>query len=298
MTNQKDDMFTPKQKDVITASVDNILVSAAAGSGKTTVLVIRKIVSHDISISEILVVTFTKAAASNMQKKIEEALREAIVNNQGDIKYLKEQLDLLPSAYIQTIDSFCSRVLKEKGYELIGKDESAKWHFGSLGEPIADDLDKKNGLFEAFKQGNTKTVVFGHDHVNNLCISYDGIKMLFNLGLAYNSYTRRNNSFRAICDDIWYGMDNSLCEYIDGATDYIIENNKEVQIASVYNQFNGTLNGLEEKLRQVSHYFLTYNAAWLCISLRILMPLASAGAIVYYVFFIKENRRKKTKKTK
>lgn len=127
MTNQKDDMFTPKQKDVITASVDNILVSAAAGSGKTTVLVeriIRKIVSHDISISEILVVTFTKAAASNMQKKIEEALREAIVNNQGDIKYLKEQLDLLPSAYIQTIDSFCSRVLKEKGYELIGKESS------------------------------------------------------------------------------------------------------------------------------------------------------------------------------
>ncbi|MBP5261041.1 MAG: UvrD-helicase domain-containing protein [Clostridiales bacterium] len=124
--------FSAEQEHTITTGIDNILVSAAAGSGKTTVLVeriIRSIVSGQLSVDKLLVVTFTNDAADNMARKIEDALRERMDEAAGSgnkdlADMLSEQLDLLPNAYIQTIDSFCSRVLKEKGY-LVGFDETA-----------------------------------------------------------------------------------------------------------------------------------------------------------------------------
>lgn len=115
--------FNDSQEDVIQASVNNILVSAAAGSGKTTVLVeriIRKILAGTLSLDGVLVVTFTKAAAENMQIKIGDAIRKKLEEDISDEqrKILKEQLTLLPGSYILTINSFCSRVIKEKGSEL------------------------------------------------------------------------------------------------------------------------------------------------------------------------------------
>ena len=89
-----------EQARVISAPIENILVSAAAGSGKTTVLVeriIRKIMAGELSLDGVLVVTFTKAAASNMQSKIDSALRKAIKensNNQELVNRLKRQLEI------------------------------------------------------------------------------------------------------------------------------------------------------------------------------------------------------------
>lgn len=116
--------FTGEQKTIIDADISDVLVSAAAGSGKTTVLVeriIREISEGKLSIDRLLVVTFTNDAADNMANKIEDSLKEKITKarDSGDLELagrLAEQLDLLPNAYIQTIDSFCSRVIKEKGY--------------------------------------------------------------------------------------------------------------------------------------------------------------------------------------
>ena len=121
--------LSPEQNDVVIAPIENILVSAAAGSGKTTVLVARlieKICNGTYDADDILVVTFTREAASNMCAKIESAISEKIRilrENGGDRELrtrLEDQLDKLPNAYIQTIDSFCSRVVKEKGYVLSG----------------------------------------------------------------------------------------------------------------------------------------------------------------------------------
>lgn len=118
-----------EQKEVVDASIENILVSAAAGSGKTTVLVARiidKIIHGSYGVDDILVVTFTREAASNMCNKIEKALTTEIDNlrKSGENRELRtrleDQLDKLPNAYIQTIDSFCSRVVKEKGFVLAG----------------------------------------------------------------------------------------------------------------------------------------------------------------------------------
>ena len=111
--------FTDEQKAIINGEIRDVLVSAAAGSGKTTVLVeriIREICEGKLAIDRLLVVTFTNDAADNMAEKIEEALRKKIEEARlnGDIEMserLSMQLDLLPNAYIQTLDSFCSRVL-------------------------------------------------------------------------------------------------------------------------------------------------------------------------------------------
>ena len=120
--------FSAAQKRVIDNAVDNILVSAAAGSGKTTVLVeriINRIKTGELTIDDILVVTFTNDAAVHMQKKIEDALRKEYDSSEGDPgkrEYFSRQIDKLSNAYIQTFDSFCQRVVTEKGYVLADKD--------------------------------------------------------------------------------------------------------------------------------------------------------------------------------
>ena len=127
-----DQIPSPDQQAIIDNKTENILVPAAAGSGKTTVMIqriITKIIedTKDDSIPEdkkhsldsILVVTFTVAAAEHMRQKAEAELNKAIADNKNDpelVKKLNRQKDLLPNSYIQTFDSFCARVITEKGY--------------------------------------------------------------------------------------------------------------------------------------------------------------------------------------
>lgn len=118
--------FSDEQNAIINAKLDNNLVSASAGSGKTTVLTARigdEVMSGALSVDAMLVVTFTEDAAAHMAEKIEEKLRslrnEAVANGDTDLaSRLSSQIDLLPNAYIQTMHGFCSRVIKEKGYLL------------------------------------------------------------------------------------------------------------------------------------------------------------------------------------
>ena len=116
--------FSAEQDRIINADINNNLVSASAGSGKTTVLTARigdEIVKRKLYVDRMLVVTFTEDAASHMSNKIEEklrGLRDNAVKEGDDLRsaHLSEQIDLLPNAYVQTMHGFCSRVIKEKGY--------------------------------------------------------------------------------------------------------------------------------------------------------------------------------------
>ena len=118
--------FSDEQNAIINAGLDNNLVSASAGSGKTTVLTARigdEVSSGLLSVDQMLVVTFTEDAAAHMADKIEEKLRtlriEAAASGNTELaSRLSSQIDLLPNAYIQTMHGFCSRVIKEKGYIL------------------------------------------------------------------------------------------------------------------------------------------------------------------------------------
>lgn len=102
--------WTPAQKSAIDIRDCNVLVSAAAGSGKTAVLV-ERIISmitdpdKNIDIDRLVVVTFTKAAAAQMKDKIRKALDSMLDENPGDVNLLR-QITLLNNAQITTIDSF------------------------------------------------------------------------------------------------------------------------------------------------------------------------------------------------
>lgn len=114
--------FTDAQWKAIWATGKDILVSAAAGSGKTKVLITRMIekVLNDknpIDVDELLVVTFTNAAAAEMRHRMAEALEEAIAANPDSI-HLRRQLSLLNKAQISTLHSFCLNVVRQYAYLL------------------------------------------------------------------------------------------------------------------------------------------------------------------------------------
>lgn len=112
-----DRQWTSAQNDAITARNRSIIVSAAAGSGKTAVLVQRVIsrITDPISpgsIDKMLIVTFTRAAASEMRSRINAQLSREIAKHPGNIHLQRQQM-LLPTANISTIDSFCSSLVRE-----------------------------------------------------------------------------------------------------------------------------------------------------------------------------------------
>ena len=112
--------WTKEQLLAIKEKGENILVAAAAGSGKTAVLVeriINKIINEKIDIDKILVVTFTKSAASEMRARILDAIYENIEKNPEDL-HLQKQITLLSKANICTIDSFCLDVVKNNFFEI------------------------------------------------------------------------------------------------------------------------------------------------------------------------------------
>ena len=112
--------WTKEQKQAIEEKGSNILVAAAAGSGKTAVLVeriIKKVLKDGIDIDKLLVVTFTNAAAAEMRERVLDAIYKKLDDNPNSEKLLR-QITLLNKASICTIDSFCLDVVRNNFYEL------------------------------------------------------------------------------------------------------------------------------------------------------------------------------------
>ncbi len=109
-------VFSAEQLNAINTRDRTLLVSAAAGSGKTTTLterIIRSITAdkNPQSLQNMLIVTFTNAATADLHRKIGEALKDEIAKRPDDT-HLERELHLLPSARISTIDSFCNELLR------------------------------------------------------------------------------------------------------------------------------------------------------------------------------------------
>ena len=118
----------------------NILVSAAAGSGKTAVLVeriIRSVTEKRCGIDELLVVTFTRAAAAQMKTKIIKALEK--ICEDGGNPHMVKQLSLAENADITTIDSFCNRVVKEN-FSRIGIDPAYDFYDAQEAKMLQEDI--------------------------------------------------------------------------------------------------------------------------------------------------------------
>ena len=111
---------TPDQWKAIATRGNNLLVSASAGSGKTKVLVERILmhIQEGIDINELLVVTFTELAAKEMKERLRAKLEEAIEKSTDEIlqQRFAKQLQLIPSAMISTIHSFCMKVIRRYFY--------------------------------------------------------------------------------------------------------------------------------------------------------------------------------------
>lgn len=117
--------WTGEQQKVIDLRNRNILVSAAAGSGKTAVLVeriIRRLTEDDTptDVDRLLIVTFTEAAAAEMKERISAAIEKKLEERPGDIR-LERQATLIHSAQITTIHSFCLAVIRDH-FHVIGID--------------------------------------------------------------------------------------------------------------------------------------------------------------------------------
>lgn len=121
--------WTKEQRLAINTRGSNLLVSAAAGTGKTAVLVARIISlisneQHPVDINRLLVVTFTNAAAAEMRSRINEAINNKLSEN-PHFRHLRRQLNLLNSSSISTIHSFCLNVLRQY-FHRVGLDPAVR----------------------------------------------------------------------------------------------------------------------------------------------------------------------------
>ena len=141
--------WTSDQEDAILKKGSNILVAAAAGSGKTAVLVeriIQKILKDGIDIDKLLVVTFTNAAASEMRERVLEAIYKKL-DDDSDNEELQRQIVLLGKSNICTIHSFCLDVIKNNFFEI---DLSANFRIGSEEEVELLKQEVLEDVFEKF----------------------------------------------------------------------------------------------------------------------------------------------------
>lgn len=218
--------WTPQQNNAITARGRNILVSAAAGSGKTAVLVervIKKITDskNPVDIDKLLIVTFTNNAASEMKFRITKSLKE-ILRNEPFNQNAQRQLNLMPNAKICTIDSFCINLVRENFFELgINQDftnldeNEASLLEDEIISNLTDELFENNDeefikLVEQFNTpGNEKPFINAVKKVRHFIYAQPfPYSWAYKMSELYNSNTAFENSK-------WF-------EYIKDEADYLI----------------------------------------------------------------------------
>lgn len=138
---------TEKQNEVLNIKNESVIVSASAGSGKTTIMiekVLRLIRDDNIDVKNILVITFTNAAASEMKQKLINEINEAIAHESEKAKraWLISQAEKVESANICTIDKFCKTLVKKYFYN-IGVDPSYQIMSAESGQILKDRVFEK-----------------------------------------------------------------------------------------------------------------------------------------------------------
>ena len=218
--------FTKEQLAAIQASGKTI-VSASAGSGKTTVMIekIIRLIKSGANVGEILAVTFTKKAASQMKEKLCKALIATINDPETTSEKratLKKQLNEVPTADISTIHSFCSRLLRSHFYKA-GVDNTFRVIGGDDAEGAALKNEALNELFdEAYEQKDENflhllSVYWRKKSDNNLrkifLTCYDEIRNRAD----YREYLQASGlyneaTFASICADL-FALLKDKCDY-------------------------------------------------------------------------------------
>jgi len=163
-----DIVYTPGQAKAIKERNKNIIISAAAGSGKTRVLVDRVInlmLDEKVPIDKMIIVTFTNKASIEMKDRIREALEDQIENDISN-KFLKDQLKLLKHAHIQTLHSFASDMLREYFYYF----NDLSPNFSIISEN-ANVILKEEAIDEVFDEEYAKKSPDFHNFIHNFATS-------------------------------------------------------------------------------------------------------------------------------
>lgn len=180
--------WTSEQQDAIYEKNSNILVAAAAGSGKTAVLVeriINKIINEKIDIDKLLVVTFTNAAASEMRERVLDAIYKKLEED-SENENLQRQITLLNKASICTIDSFCLEVVRNNFYELDNVSPNFRiadtTEIELLKQEVLEDIFEKK-----YEEDNDEFIKLIHTYT-----SYRDDTPLKELVLKINNYIQSN----------------------------------------------------------------------------------------------------------
>ena len=143
--------FTDEQRRVIDTVSGNLVVTASAGSGKTSVMTerfINLVLNGKTSVDRILCVTFTRLASEELKSRLARALRKAMaeMTDHAEIKRLKGELEKLPSASVSTVHSFCNTLVRKYFYAV-----NADPQFDVIDEPTAVKL-KRDCIDELFEE--------------------------------------------------------------------------------------------------------------------------------------------------
>ncbi len=270
--------LTNKQKRAVECRGENVLVSASAGSGKTTAMVGRiiELLKEGESLENMLIITFTKAAASDMRDKIS----KAIISLRDLDEKFDVQLRILPSAKIGTIDSWCGNIVKnyfyaadtDADYELLTdgeKRELCDAVVDSLVDEFAEKDENFRVLYEnfvsnrrdtAFKQFVSDGVEFAKSRENPaLWIekSCDGYDNSFAKKLVCEHYDRRvhaalssleeikNAALAVKYDKLAKHCDSVHSAFLNGAKFEVFRGNSD------FAELNEQIKGVKERLKSL-----------------------------------------------
>lgn len=239
----------------------NILVSASAGSGKTTVLVerlIRRILDDRISLSSILAMTYTDAAASEMKKRLAKQLQERLnqATNTKEQDYIQKQLSLLPDANISTIHSFCLSIVKKFYYVTDLKQEQV----GNILDTALLSIYQKEACEEILSEELNKqdpTFLTLCELFSPRAENYDALKQaIFTLSQSSES-TADANTYLNLCVSYYQDVHDfsDLPEVIrDYFFDYLASQMQiyEEQTKAIANRFITSEKATEKKLKALA----------------------------------------------
>ena len=224
--------WTDEQQGAIAFRNGNLLVSAAAGSGKTAVLVeriIQLILNRETRIDQMLIVTYTNAAASEMRARIESALSKAIELDDAQAEFLDQQIKALSRASIKTFHAFCLDVIRshfqaidcDPGFKMLSEPERAILMKQAMDETLESAFEAKDPVFLGFIEAysgnrNDDKVVELISQLHSFILSQPEPDVWLNTALA--AYETEGHPIRG---SWWAVMKQSFIMRLESAIDLI-----------------------------------------------------------------------------
>ncbi len=237
--------FTQEQQKAISLRNRNILVSAAAGSGKTAVLVERIIQrvmdeKQPVDIDRLLVMTFTKAAADQMRERILQAIEEKRQNNPFD-RHLQRQSALVHNAKITTIHGFCLDVIRNHFYEI---DLDPDFRVGDEGECRLMKQDVLGAVLEsAYEEGDEEFLQMTESlAAQKSDFALEG--MILKLHEFSMSYPKQEEWLRH-CQEMYQNIEENGFEELFWVKDLV--NSIKIQLGELLGRLRGLLAAADSK---------------------------------------------------